>query len=159
MNLKRINKSYLIVGGVVLVGLIAGIIFSFRAEKKEQELVEREQREKIESEIPKSKFLTINEVELENFYNNKKTDINARGDALIKDTGDAHIIFFNETESFLISILESPFEVKRREAEQEFLETMSLTEEEACKLNVEITTPLFANPDEAGKIFRLSFCK
>lgn len=60
---------------------------------------------------------------------------------------------------YKILITKAPFQKYRLEAEQKFLEQMNLTTQQACKLDVEITTPRFANPQEAGQIYKLSFCQ
>ncbi len=62
------------------------------------------------------------------------------------------------TGEYQISILGSPFATYRTQAENAFLVLLKISKEEACKLNVTIGTPYFANPDESGKIYPLSFC-
>lgn len=102
--------------------------------------------------------ITISEVEMDNFYK-KGEKINPQNDILIEKKDNFQIVYLSQFNKFLISILSSPFETARKEAEVEFLTTLGITEEEACLLNVSITTPFFANPDYAGKDFPLSFCK
>jgi hypothetical protein len=62
------------------------------------------------------------------------------------------------TNAYLISIVRSPFEEVRQKAETTFLEKLNITKEDACNLKVLITTMRFANPDQAGQTFHLSFC-
>ena len=62
------------------------------------------------------------------------------------------------TSAYLISIVQSPFEEVRQKAEVAFLEKLNIDKEAACKLKVNITTMRFANPNQAGQTFPLSFC-
>lgn len=62
------------------------------------------------------------------------------------------------TGAYLISIVQSPFEEVRLKAEAFFLEKLNIDKEAACKLKVNITTMRFANPNQAGQTFPLSFC-
>ncbi len=73
--------------------------------------------------------------------------------------GYYHLFYFAPEELFIISIQRYPFDEIRPIAEQEFLKTLAIGEEDACKLNVELTTPGYANPGKAGKTYSLSFCK
>lgn len=84
--------------------------------------------------------------------------INDKGDILVTESKDFKILYFPKTNQFLVSILSSPFEKARLSAEEEFLKTLSIDKKLACELNVLITTPVFINPNEAGKEYRLSFC-
>lgn len=68
------------------------------------------------------------------------------------------ITLSNVTGAYLISILQSPFEEVRQIAETAFLEKLNIDKVAACKLKVNITTMRFANPDQAGQTFHLSFC-
>ena len=73
-------------------------------------------------------------------------------------TKDYHIFYIPDQEVFFISIVSYPFDDHRIFAEEDFLDKLGITEKEACKLNVNITTPSFANPDKAGTTYGLSFC-
>lgn len=77
---------------------------------------------------------------------------------LLVDTPDYQILFFNTDQKFLISILGSPFAEKRLTAEKALLNQLGIGENEACQLEVVTTTPMYANPTEAGTNFPLSFC-
>ena len=105
-----------------------------------------------------SSTITISGVKMKDFY---KSDpkVNERGDVTLADEEGFDILYFSKENSFLISILGSPFESVRIDGEREFLNLLNINETEACKLDVAITTPLFANRNEAGKIYKLSFCE
>jgi hypothetical protein len=84
---------------------------------------------------------------------------NELGDIIIEDTNDYRILYIKRKDQFSIGIFSSPFEKQRQKAEKAFLSILNITEEKACELNVVTTTPMFANPEEAGKIYSLSFCE
>ncbi len=69
------------------------------------------------------------------------------------------IIYDSKDNSFLIGILSSPFETNRQTAEEGFLQTLGITKENACLLTVTESTPHFVNPNNAGIIYKLSFCQ
>lgn len=101
--------------------------------------------------------LNIADVSVNNFYK-IKINTNPRGDTLFSQSTDYQIMYFSKEEQFLISIMGSPFEEKRALAELNFTQVLGITQEEACKLNVIINTPSFANPEESGTNYKLSFC-
>jgi len=70
-----------------------------------------------------------------------------------------HIFYFKKENKFLISIVGYPFDMWREEGEKAFVDVLGISKRNACKLNVEISTPYFANPDKAGQQYPLSFCK
>ena len=76
----------------------------------------------------------------------------------IANTKDYHIFYLSADELFVISITSYPFDQHRPVAENVLLDVLVITREEACGLNVDITTPSFANPDKSGEIYDLSFC-
>lgn len=101
--------------------------------------------------------IEVTGVEINNFYD-EETDINTRGDAMFVNTDKYQIVFFSNEQQFLISILDSPFDEVRKQAEKEFLKELGISRGEACTMNVLITTPGYANPENAGRNYRLSFC-
>lgn len=79
-------------------------------------------------------------------------------DTVLVQNAFYQIYYIKNDDLFLISIIGSPFKNIQPVAEKTFLSLLGTDEKSACNLNVKITTPNFANPDEAGKIHRLSFC-
>lgn len=77
----------------------------------------------------------------------------------ITTKGTYEVLYIDDFDEYLITVTESPFDDFRTVAEQGFIKSLGITEEEACGLNVKIATPLFANPDEAGVEYGLSFCE
>ena len=106
---------------------------------------------------PTGEKITASGKIMDNFF--KKSIVNKRGDALITNTKDYQITYFSKEDQFLISILSSPFETNRKQAERQFLTDLNIDEKSACNINVIINTPNYANPNEAGTNYTLSFCK
>lgn len=101
--------------------------------------------------------VTISGVEVNNFLGTGQAS--DKEIVTVKKTENYTIIYHTKTSLFLISILSSPFREQRALAELEFIEKLGIEKEDACKLNVSITTPRFANEAEAGKNYKLSFCE
>lgn len=102
--------------------------------------------------------ITVGDVTTNNFYKQGK-EADKQGDWLIVDKPEYQILYFEANSSFLISILKSPFPTVRPKAEAGFLTALAISKVDACKLNVTLTTPSFANPNESGKSYKLSFCE
>ena len=77
----------------------------------------------------------------------------------IARTADYHFFYIPDQELFYISITSYPFDDFRTQAEQQLLHSLGITQEKACMLNVDIATPMFANPAQAGHVYGLSFCE
>jgi hypothetical protein len=109
-------------------------------------------------DIPAQKRISVGDVEVENFIREAEV-VNARGDLSLASGEGYAILYFPESKSFTISILSSPFETYKEAAEREFVELLGTGTSELCRLDVAITTPRFANPEEAGSVYGLSFCR
>lgn len=101
--------------------------------------------------------ITINNITVNNFYK-EAVKILPNGDVVIADNGKYQMVYFKKGEYFMISVVNSPFEVVREEAEREFLDILGVDKQSVCQLPVNISTPQFANPDFAGETYSLSFC-
>ena len=102
--------------------------------------------------------IEISGVKTANFLKNRSENNTSSYTTLAK-TKDYHLFFILKEELFIVSITSYPFDSFRSIAEQEFLKKLEISQEEACKLNVNITTPMSANPDKAGKNYELSWCE
>lgn len=103
------------------------------------------------------KRIEISGVFVTNFFNQTGQD-DSSGYFTLAQTPDYHIFYFETDNLFYISITSYPFEEHRGIAEQKLLELLAIGKTDACKLNVDITTPAYANPDKAGEVYNLSFC-
>lgn len=70
-----------------------------------------------------------------------------------------HLVYFKDSDEFIINILVPSFEEARKTAEGELLQKLGITQDEACKLKVTIKTIPKISPDQAGKKYPLSFCQ
>jgi len=84
--------------------------------------------------------------------------INKQGDTILFENNDFQIVWLAQSNSYTISILSSPFAEIRSQAEQKLGEVLNKSPQDLCLFNVTVTTPNFANPDEAGNEYGLSFC-
>src|SRR4030042_5618948 len=108
--------------------------------------------------IPESPKIKVSGVEANNFYN-EAIIIGDDGYALFEKTSKYKIAYIPVDKSFLISILDNPFEDVKKEAEKAFLQKLGITQEDACLMNVNIATNIRINPSYAGKNYKLSFCE
>ena len=108
--------------------------------------------------IPESPKIKVSGVEVNNFYR-EAIIIGNDGYALFEKTSKYKIAYIPVDKSFLISILDNPFEDVKKEAEKAFLQKLGITQEDACLLNVNIATNIRINPSYAGKNYKLSFCE
>lgn len=102
--------------------------------------------------------ITVSGISVNNFLKNPE-EVNAQGDALFVKKEDYQLVYLPAFDQFLITILSPSFEDVKREAEDEFIKTLDISPNDACKLNVAISTPSFINPEMAGKKYPLSFCE
>ena len=109
---------------------------------------------------PENSKIIISSVEMNNFIKTARV-INKEGDMQVSSTiaSGYSIIYLSQFSEFLISINKSPFDQYRLQAENKFLVSLGINQQQACKLNVIITTPRFVNPGQAGQNYSLSFCQ
>jgi hypothetical protein len=110
--------------------------------------------------IPQSDTIFISNTEVSNFYKTAKK-IGESGEIYLSNNNPERyqILYMESFDQFLISILAGPFQTVREEAEQDLLRQLNIPQDEACALDVSITTPTFVNPDSSGKTYGLSFCE
>ncbi|MBI5619372.1 hypothetical protein HY950_00235 [Candidatus Gottesmanbacteria bacterium] len=68
------------------------------------------------------------------------------------------IMYVPSLDEYAIVVYGSPFEPARKEAEQAFLQKLGVAPEQACRLRVTVSTPVFVNPEESKQTYRLGFC-
>lgn len=102
--------------------------------------------------------ITISEIQVNDFFKQaQKTNIS--GDVAFGENEKYRIVYLKKFNQFLINILSSPFPRIRMEAENAFIETLGITKDQACMLNVSVGTPYSVNPEYSGIKYSLSFCK
>ena len=96
-------------------------------------------------------------VEIDNIYKDAQ-DRNMQGDVDFSSNPSYSLVYLPDYEEFLITILITPFEETRLLAESDFVEKLGITKDQACILNVTVSTPFSVDPERAGIKYPLSFC-
>lgn len=78
---------------------------------------------------------------------------------ILAETAEYQIIHDEPTDSFQIVIYQKPFLQNKAKAERAFFELLDISEEEACRLDVVVTTPAFVDLDYSGQSFLLNYCQ
>lgn len=102
--------------------------------------------------------IEISGVKINDIYS-KPISINSSKDVKFFRNENYEFVYLAKYNKFIITILGSPFMSLIKEAEEDFIRILDITKQDACRLNVDITTVISANPEYAGKRFSLSFCK
>lgn len=161
----RTIKLFIIASSLLLFFIVVGLyIFKLRQPTQNTSiqpnvtlsLLPSRQIDQISSQ-PTGETILVSEVSMKNFYTFAE-NIKPDGEVVITQNDNYRIIYTPQREYFLISILSSPFEEIRNEAETVFLQLLGITQDQACHLNLSITTPRFVDPEFAGKSHPLSFC-
>lgn len=97
-------------------------------------------------------------VMVENFYKSAVI-VSPDGSALIARAPAYDITYFRPDQSFHIAIEETPVADARAQAETAFLKLMGISPIDACKLTVTEGVPIGVDPQSAGVVWGLSFCK
>lgn len=135
------NKKTLIIIGI-LVLVVGAIVFFLSANKK------------VKTSASPSPTLLPTLLPSPTFFEPSKY----QGLIYSDPNGNFQISIIPSTKEYSILVLGYPFNQFRTEAENTFLTLLKISKEQACKLKVSVYTPYFANPDESGKIYSLSFC-
>lgn len=145
-----INKTYIIIGSVVIaLVLVVLLVFVY---------ISRNSKTGEEISIPSRDGESIN-------VNDFKSSAALKDNQafILRDDPDIAVYLYNET-SGVFNILihaseEKEFNQKRIFAEGSFIEQLGITEQEACQLNVEVSTDGPENDLQSfSKIQGLSFC-
>lgn len=162
------SRVFLIgLGGTLFLLLFLLTLFSFLSLKKDTQVVPQKVlptqipafivQPTFPQNLPKGDKIKISSVTMNNFYVSPVEIL--QNDVLIKNSPDFSMYFLGNFKTFLISINASPFDVVRIKAEDAFLTQLGISQSDACKLNVEITTEYKINPDQSGIRFPLRFCE
>lgn len=101
--------------------------------------------------------IDVRGIKINNVYKNP-VEKNNQGDAVFFKNDNYQFVYQPQFSKFIISVTSSPFWEKEKTAEEDFVKELGITKKDACWLTVEITTPDFANPEESGRVYPLSFC-
>lgn len=173
---NRIKLSIILFSVVLVTGLV--LIFAFLQQKNSsiKQPVAPPQSSPAVSFYPKPTFaplisptasvslpsaqdekITVSNIKMNNFYRSP-IRVYSSGDVVVAQSDSYQIAYLPLFNKFIISIVSSPFQDKIKGAEEDFIKALGISREEACRLNAVVNTPFFANPDESGKDYPLSFC-
>jgi hypothetical protein len=96
-------------------------------------------------------------VQVKNFYG-PNLGIDDGGDLIVKATADYLIVYDYFDSSFWLAITGKPFTTWQNVAEQDFIQTLGITEADACKLDVTSGVIYSQGDPNDGQSFPLSFC-
>jgi len=82
----------------------------------------------------------------------------ADGTIVIDKPNQYQVLFQPQFEKFTLTILNSQFQNTRQTAEQDLLNSLGISKEQACKLSIAVTTTSDVNPDYSAYEYPLSFC-
>ncbi len=108
--------------------------------------------------IPMGSTLVVSGVTVSNFYPNSR-EVSPTSDAVLFSNDDYDISYVGAFQKFIITFYNPDFLGMRPQAEQKFLELLSITPEDACRLDAEEAVPLKSDSVYAGGVYRLSFCE
>lgn len=167
-NLSPRAKKYVVVSGMIsllIVSVIINRFISTSSTNRDSSALPTSKLPIITPQptpklvVPDSDKIEVSETRVNNFYKDAKV-INAEGDLRLQSADKSYsIIYFPKSEQFNISIVKAPFQEIRMTAEEDFVNKMGVDKDELCNLDVVVTTPRFANPEEAGTVYKLSFCQ
>lgn len=111
--------------------------------------------------VPAGDAITIGtahgSVTMKNFYKNAAIVSPGEG-ALIIDNAAYDVSYSAYDSSFAISLLQTPVMSSRAAASTAFLQSLGISEQDACKLKVTVEAPVSIDPQNAGIDLGLSFC-
>jgi hypothetical protein len=96
-------------------------------------------------------------VDVNNVYKNPLDHLSFDG-VSFKDNSDYFIAYYPQEQGFLIVLHNPDIGIAREKAEADFLQTLGITKEQACSLNVSLTVPEDVNSLASGGNYGLSFC-
>ena len=96
-------------------------------------------------------------IEISNVYKNP-IEIFPNSDVAYKKTADYYFDYYANDQLFIITLINKDIKTARENAEKDFLNTLQINQEQACKLNVQLGVPFSVNENAAGINYGLSFC-
>lgn len=109
-------------------------------------------------DAPKMSIPTEKEtVDVNNLYSDPVYKL-PDGTVTFIETSDYTMAFFPKDKSFTIAILSSDLTATRNKAENDFLQTLNITKDQACELTVTLGVPYKISAENSGLNFGLSFC-
>jgi len=105
--------------------------------------------------------MTVNtgkeKIKVNDVYKNP-VEIFPNSDVEYKKTADYYFDYYANNQLFVITLTNRDIKTARENAEKDFLNTLQISKEQACKLNIQLGVPFSINEAAAGKNYGLSFC-
>jgi hypothetical protein len=97
-------------------------------------------------------------INVNNFYKLSGAQSLSEDGVNFKNSSYYYMAYYPNQQGFIISILDANIEGARQIAENDFLQALGITKDQACKLNVSLTVSPEASERASGGNYRLSFC-
>jgi len=97
------------------------------------------------------------EVIINNIYKNA-INTYSDGGVSFKDNNDYYIAYYPQDQGFIVTIENPDIQTARQKAEADFVQTLGITQAQACQLRVSLGVPVSVNEQASGGNYGLSFC-
>lgn len=84
--------------------------------------------------------------------------IDTQGDMVFSDDKRYQIMYLPLYKIFYVTVLEAPFAQNRIPAENYFIKTLGISQDQSCRLTVYVEIPENIDPVKGGKKYNLSWC-
>ncbi len=155
------KRIVIIIGAILFIVILSVYFFVINKKNQNNSDISSSQENK-ESLIDKTQeriTIETNEgtVQINNIY--KEGGELFKGGITFKESSDYYISFDEVSQSFSIAIMNAEdLYGARARAEEEFVRTLGITNEQACKLKVDLGVPYNVNPQLPADNYGLSFC-
>src|SRR5690606_7392946 len=103
-----------------------------------------------------------NIINTNNFLNNEDVEPvegSLAGSYNLDINSESYNIFYSEVDNtFTISLLNTPLEETREQAQNRLLDLLGVPKDQLCRLKTMVTVPYWLNEELAGKNLGISFC-
>lgn len=158
----KLNKGFLLFFGIIFLLIILYILSLINSIKdKKTSTISPTPTLTIATPFPTYSFLkkiNISGVDVNNILESP-IETNQRGDILFYQIPSYQMVYFPQSQGFLIDIQKKPFLKVREEAEKDFIKKLGISKNEACRLKVNIVVSCYVDEDHCGINYPLSFCK
>ncbi len=133
-------KKYILIIIIIIILLLLGLIIYLNFFT-----------DKITVETP------AGQVKINDIYKNP-AEVLPQNDIVFKNSEYYSMYYYPKDQSFTITILNKDLSTARQMAENDFLNTLKINKQDACKLKVILSVPYEIDPNATGKNYGLSFC-
>lgn len=102
-------------------------------------------------------YMEVSGVKINNISKVGKV-IDTQGDMVFSDDKRYQIMYLPLYKIFYVTVLEAPFAQNRIPAENYFIKTLGISQDQSCRLTVYVEIPENIDPVKGGKKYNLSWC-